>query len=66
MKIFLNGDEVVFDTEISVSNLLEKYSLDARKIAIERNLQIVPRSSFAETFLNDGDRIEIIHFIGGG
>ena len=40
--------------------------LDGRKVAIERNLEIVPRSAYGKTVLADGDRIEIVHFIGGG
>jgi len=49
-----------------LSGLLAVLELDARKVAIERNLEIVPRSLFAATALTDGDRIEIVHFIGGG
>jgi thiamine biosynthesis protein ThiS len=66
MKIILNGEEVKLEGKISVSSLIDKYSLDKRKIAVERNLEIVPRSSFEEVLINEGDRIEIIHFIGGG
>jgi sulfur carrier protein len=50
----------------NLSGLLTVLELDARKVAIERNLEIVPRSLFAATALADGDRIEIVHFIGGG
>ena len=50
----------------SLSGLLALLELDARKVAIERNLEIVPRSLFPATALADGDRIEIVHFIGGG
>ena len=49
-----------------LNGLLAALSLDARKVAVERNLEIVPRSLFARTALADGDRIEIVHFIGGG
>jgi thiamine biosynthesis protein ThiS len=66
MKITLNGEEIVLDRQINVSDLLEKYSLDRRKIAVERNMEIVPQSSFEEIEISDGDNIEIIHFIGGG
>lgn len=66
MKIILNGEEVKFEGGMNVSSLIERYSLDKRKIAVERNLEIVPRSSFEEVEINEGDRIEIIHFIGGG
>jgi thiamine biosynthesis protein ThiS len=46
--------------------LLGALGLDPRKVAIERNLEIVPRSHYARTPLAEGDRIEIVHFIGGG
>ena len=46
--------------------LVAALGLDGRKVAVERNLEIVPRSTYARTPLNDGDRIEIVHFIGGG
>jgi len=66
MKIFLNGEEVKLESALSMSSLLEKYLLDKRKIAVERNFEIVPHSSFSEVVIEEGDRIEIIHFIGGG
>ncbi len=46
--------------------LVAELGLEPRKVAIERNLEIVPRSLYAQTPLADGDRIEIVHFIGGG
>lgn len=66
MKITLNGEEILLDGQVNIAALLQKYSLDRRKIAVERNLEIVPQSSFEEVVVNDGDNIEIIHFIGGG
>lgn len=66
MKITLNGEEVSLEGKINIAALIQKYSLDQRKIAVERNLEIVPRSSFDEVMIDEGDRIEIIHFIGGG
>ena len=66
MKIILNGEHIILERAVNISNLLEKYSLDKRKIAVERNLEIVPRSNFEEVFVDEGDNIEIIHFIGGG
>lgn len=66
MKIILNGEEMVLEQQVSISQLLDKFSLDRRKIAVERNLEIVPRSNFEAVEVNEGDNIEIIHFIGGG
>jgi thiamine biosynthesis protein ThiS len=49
-----------------VSDLIAELNLDAKKVAIERNLAIVPRSAYASTPIMDGDAIEIVGFIGGG
>jgi sulfur carrier protein len=46
--------------------LITELGLDPRKVAVERNLEIVPRSLHADTALADGDRIEIVQFVGGG
>ncbi len=62
----VNGEERSFDAIGVVADLVASLGLDGRKVAVERNLQIVPRSAYAATALSDGDRIEIVHFIGGG
>ena len=51
---------------ISVAGLLDQLSLEPKKIAVERNLEIVPKSLYGETTLSEGDRIEIVQFVGGG
>lgn len=66
MKITLNGEERVLDSAQTLAGLVQSLGLDVRKVAVERNLEIVPRSSYGATNLGDGDRIEIVHFIGGG
>ena len=66
MKLFLNGDEREITEVSSVADLVAALGLDSRKVAVERNLKIVPRSTYAETALAAGDRIEIVTFIGGG
>jgi len=66
MKLLLNGDEREISGVSSVADLVAALGLDSRKVAVERNLEIVPRSIYAETALADGDRIEIVTFIGGG
>lgn len=50
----------------TITDLLREIGLAERKVAVERNLEIVPRSQYATTLLADGDAIEIVHFIGGG
>ncbi len=64
--IQLNGEKRSFDASLSVSELLVFLDLPLEKIAVERNREIVPRSLFATTTIDDGDQLEIIHFIGGG
>jgi thiazole synthase len=66
MRLTINGEERSFTTPLTVGQLLAELGLDARKIALERNLEIVPRSAYDATRLGDGDRLEIVHFIGGG
>lgn len=66
MQLTINGEAREMGGAATVAELLTALSLDARKIAIELNREIVPRSAYAQTALNDGDRIEIVHFIGGG
>jgi thiamine biosynthesis protein ThiS len=66
MQLTINGEARQYDALTSLSSLIETLGLDPRKVAIERNLEIVPRSTYAATPLSDGDRIEIVHFIGGG
>ncbi len=66
MEVMLNGEAKQIGAPMSVLQLLESIGLDPRKIAVERNLEIVPRSTYGETIVGDGDRLEIVHFIGGG
>ncbi|MDA8051298.1 MAG: sulfur carrier protein ThiS [Rhodospirillales bacterium] len=62
----LNGEPRTLPEPLSVAGLLSRLGVEARKVAVERNLEIVPRSLYAETWLAAGDRLEIVHFIGGG
>ena len=66
LTVTLNGESRTLDATVSVSGLLTLLGLDTRKVAVERNMEIVPRSAYAETVLADGDELEIVHFIGGG
>jgi thiazole synthase len=66
MTIILNGDPRRIADGSSVADLLRLLDLPAEKVAVERNLSIVPRSSFAEVALAEGDALEIVHFVGGG
>ena len=66
MTLTINGEQRSFTVLSSVAALVAELGLDARKVAVERNLEIVPRSAYAKTAIAEGDRIEIVHFIGGG
>jgi thiazole synthase len=66
MHVTINGEAKTLTRRLTVSQLLADCGLDARKVAVERNLEIVPRSGYDAELVNDGDRIEIVHFIGGG
>ncbi len=66
MQITLNGEARQLDQPGSLRGLLESLGLDPAKIAVERNLEIVPRGAYDQVQVSDGDRLEIVHFIGGG
>ena len=67
MKLKVNGEWVEdLPDAMSVAALLSHLQLPVKKIAVERNLEIVSKSAFEATMLVDGDQLEIIHFIGGG
>ena len=66
MRIMINGESRELAPGLTVAALLTELGIDTRKVAVERNLEIVPKSTFATTEIGDGDRLEIVHFIGGG
>lgn len=65
LHIEVNGEDRTV-TATTLTALVEELGLDPRKVAIERNLEIVPKSLHGSTALTDGDRIEIVQFVGGG
>jgi thiazole synthase len=66
LNVIVNGETKSFDRELSVRGLLAALGLDPKKIAVERNLEIVPRSTYDQVQVKNGDKYEIVHFIGGG
>ena len=66
MQVTINGESRPFSAPQSVEALLQTLGLDARKVAVELNREIVPRSAYDATAVADGDALEIVHFIGGG
>ncbi|MGI9302089.1 MAG: sulfur carrier protein ThiS [Gammaproteobacteria bacterium] len=66
MQITLNGETRKIPDGTTATGLIEILELRGKRLAMEVNLEIVPRSAHAELRLNDGDRIEIVHAVGGG
>ncbi|RKQ71097.1 sulfur carrier protein [Litorimonas taeanensis] len=66
VEIMVNGDFHSFDEGLTIAQMLVKLDLPLKKIAVERNLEVVPKSAYEDVVLQEGDKLEIIHFIGGG
>ena len=66
VAIHVNGDLRHVTVGLTLAKMLHELGLDPRKVAVERNLEIVPRGTFGEVLVQDGDRLEIVHFVGGG
>ena len=66
LSIILNGEPRSVRSGSTIADLAADIGLDPKKVAVERNLEIVPRSTLADVLIGDGDRIEIVHFVGGG
>ncbi len=66
IELTVNGETKSVHAGVSVAGLLEELQISGRKVAVERNLEIVPKSLYAETQLESGDRLEIVAFVGGG
>ncbi|OYV40116.1 MAG: thiamine biosynthesis protein ThiS [Acidocella sp. 20-61-6] len=66
LRLNVNDEPREVTAGASVAELLAELGLDTRKVAVERNREIVPRSTYAKVRLAEGDALEIVHFIGGG
>lgn len=66
MKVKINGEEREIKENINLTELLKVLELPSERLAVEVNLNVVRRLNWEETKLNEGDKIEIIHFVGGG
>jgi len=66
LNLTINGEPRTFEGEPTLAALVASLGLDLRKVAVERNLEVIPRRLLGEAPIADGDRIEIVHFIGGG
>lgn len=66
ITIHLNGEPREIASGLTLEGLLEALDLDQRKVAVERNLEIAPRGAYRQIAIAPGDRLEIVHFVGGG
>lgn len=66
MRVELNGDPKELDEGTTLSTLVEQLSLAPERVAVELNRAVVRRADWPATRLNEGDRVEIVHFVGGG
>ena len=66
MKLQINGEARDFTFPLSLASLLEQLGMKQDRVAVELNRNIVPREQWADTHLGEGDRLEIVHFVGGG
>lgn len=67
MNISINGNAKIFDAaEMTIESLIQALNLSGKRLAIEKNGEIVPRSQFADIFLQEGDKLEIVGAVGGG
>lgn len=66
MKVFINGETKEISKELNLLELLKEFSLPSERIAIELNRQVVRKKDWANILIADADKIEIVHFVGGG
>jgi thiazole synthase len=66
INVTINGEAHSFNAAMKLDALLEELDIDCKKVAVEKNLEIVPKSTYASVMVEDGDMFEIVHFIGGG
>ncbi|MFW2386782.1 MAG: sulfur carrier protein ThiS [Polyangiales bacterium] len=66
MRLLVNGEERQVEPSTTVKQLLSALGLGDTLVAVERNEEVVPRAKHESTALSDGDRVEVVHFVGGG
>ncbi|MBM5782111.1 MAG: sulfur carrier protein ThiS [Pelagibacterales bacterium] len=66
VKIILNGEEKFVEKHTTIADLIQELELDIKKVAIEKDLEIISPDFFSKIVLNEGNKVEIVHFIGGG
>ena len=66
MRLIINGDDREFSSVPTLAALLQQLEMKPDRVAVELNRELVPRGQWAATPLGDGDKLEIVHFVGGG
>jgi thiamine biosynthesis protein ThiS len=66
MNLIINGEDRQFDSALTISALVDRLGMKPDRVAVELNRQLMPRERWATTQLADDDRLEIVHFVGGG
>ena len=66
MIVNVNGEQRDVASDITVAQLLENLGIGAGRVAVELNMQVIARGEYTDTHLKAGDRVEIVHFVGGG
>ena len=66
MRVKINGEDREMDNGLTLTALLESLQIRPGRVVVERNRDIVPRDTYSATLINDGDTLEIVHFVGGG
>ena len=66
MRMIVNGEEKSFGKNLSVGLLVEEYKLKKEGVAVEVNQKIIKKADYEKCILKDGDKVEIVHFVGGG
>ena len=64
--ITLNGEQLPIASNIDLETLVDQLELPAKRLAVEMNGNVIRRADWPQTTVNDGDRIEVVHFVGGG
>ena len=66
IKIIVNGKQIMVNVKFSIKNVIDKLKMPIGKVAIELNREIINKKNINKIFLKTGDKVEIVHFIGGG
>ncbi len=66
MTVLVNGEERSVSQTATLLDLLRQFELDPRTVVVELNRELIRRPTLANTVLHDGDRVELVHFVGGG